>query len=118
MSEGVYRGGDRILRDPQGQLVRVDPAKAEHLLTVGIHGDLFQEVTEREITEYDVAKHQAEIGYDARTLELAAANPGSYLAGQILGYSIIPVVIGIVFLVRHTKRRRSQMAHNTTPEPK
>lgn len=79
MAEGVYRNGSRILRDPMGQLVEVDPNAAEHLLTVGTGGKPFQEVTEQDVTKQDIEATQSTLGAQAETF----ARGGAEAVGDI-----------------------------------
>lgn len=70
----VVRNGSRILRDPQGQLVEVDPSKADHLLSVGVGGKKFSEVTEADVTRQDIEATNSTLGAKVETFGRSAAD--------------------------------------------
>ena len=104
MPEGVFRNGSRILRDPQGQLVEVDPGAAKHLLTVGLHGDRFSDVAEQDVTAKDVEAANSTLGARVESVARGAGEAvgdvmhlGAQLSpiGMLGGYEALGEAIGI-----------------------
>lgn len=96
--QGVFRNGTRILRDPQGQLVSVDPNAAERLMTQGVEGQVFHDVTENEVLKQDFARANSGIGGQLEGFARGAANaalaPVSAIGRQALN-TAVPVANAI-----------------------
>lgn len=77
---GVMRDGARILRDPQGQLVQVDPEKADYLLEKGVGGKLFHDVSEKEVLARDIEATNSTLGSKVETFARTAAESAGDIA--------------------------------------
>ena len=93
----VMRNGNRVLRSPEGTLVEVKPDAAQHLLTTGMGGRRFTEVTEADVTRKDIEAQNSTVG--AR-FETAARGAGEavgdlgQLASRVAGSTAGKVLLG------------------------
>lgn len=100
----VMRNGNRVLRSPEGTLVEVKPDAAQHLLTVGLNGKRFSEVTESDVTRKDIEATNSTLGAQAETFARGAAESVGTLAqvgakitpiGMLGGYKAAGSLIGV-----------------------
>jgi len=92
--QGVIRDGLRVLRDPYGNLVQVDPKGASALLKEGVDGERFSEVTEDEVRKRDFEIANGGVGGQLETYKRAAHEaagdlvtlPGRLLSKPMAGY--------------------------------
>ena len=92
---GVVRDGLRVLRDPYGQLVQVDPQGANALLREGINGERFTDVTEAEVQQRDFEIANSGIQGQARTYARSAYNAlGDFatLPARLVAPAVVPAV--------------------------
>jgi len=85
----VMRNGNRVLRSPEGTLVEVKPDAAQHLLTVGVNGKRFSEVTESDVTRKDIEATNSTLGAQAETFARGAGESLGTLAQ--VGAKVTPI---------------------------
>jgi hypothetical protein len=89
---GVFRDGARILRDPQGTLVKVDPQKATALLEGSLGGKRFRDVTEQEVLTKDIEATNSTLGARSETFGRSMVQGAGDLATTLARPMVRPIV--------------------------